>query len=112
MVLSPISVRNGKTQIGFGSSCGYLTFTRDAVGDRVYEGLKNDREAVEKALGVPASWDSDGRKHYISSQERFTGILDEHRKQVQSWLADRVNRYVNVFRPRIVPREPVITSCF
>jgi hypothetical protein len=79
----------------------YLTFPRGAIGDRLYEELEIDREAIGKALGVPASWESDGQKHWIISQEHVTGMLDEHGQQVQSWLADCVNRYVNVFRPRL-----------
>jgi hypothetical protein len=79
----------------------YLTFPKGAVGDRLYEGLQNDKEAVDKALGVPVSWESDGQKHWIISNEHFTGVFDKHRQQVHSWLADRVNRYVDVFRPRL-----------
>ena len=79
----------------------YLAFPKGPVGDRLHEGLRSDKEAIEKALGIPVSWESDGQKHYITSDEHFTGILDEHRKQVQSWLSDRIDRYVDVFRPRL-----------
>jgi hypothetical protein len=85
-----------------GSEIGtFLTFPQTAISDRLYEGLRNDQEAIEKALDIPVSWESEGQKHWIVSRERFTGILDEHRPQVQLWLADHVNRYVSVFRPRL-----------
>jgi hypothetical protein len=68
----------------------------------LYQGLEADKQAIRKSLGVPVDWESDGAKHWIISRQDFTGnLIDDHRESVQSWLADRVNRYVNVFGPRI-----------
>jgi hypothetical protein len=81
----------------------YLTFSKGPLGDRMYRTLEEDKDAIEKAIGVSISWESDGAKHWIISREQFTGgvLIEQHRQHVQSWFADRVNRYVNVFRPRI-----------
>jgi hypothetical protein len=80
----------------------YLTFSRGALADRIYAGLSADRDEIDKALGVPVAWTSDGAKHYVSARESFLGsLLDERRNEIITWLADRVNRFVTVFRPRI-----------
>jgi hypothetical protein len=80
----------------------YLTFKKGAIGNRLYQSLQADKQAIEESLGVAVEWESDGAKHWIISRQHFTGVLiDDHREAVQSWLTDRVNRYVNVFRPRI-----------
>jgi len=81
----------------------YLTFAKGSDGDRLYKMLEEDKDAVTTALGVPADWESDGAKHWIISRRQFSNgvLIEDHRQEVQSWLADRVNRYVNVFRPRI-----------
>jgi hypothetical protein len=80
----------------------YLTFAKGPIGDRLYKILEGDKESVNDALGVPVSWESDGAKHWIIDREFFTGVLiEEHRSQIHSWFIDRVNRFINVFRPRI-----------
>ena len=81
----------------------YLTFSKGPIGDRIFERLKEDSNSINQALGVPGVvWESDGKKHWISSRQSFSGILiEEHREEVRAWLSDRVNRFVTVFRPRI-----------
>jgi hypothetical protein len=80
----------------------FLTFPRGPIGDRLYATLEADRSTVERELGVPVHWKSDGQKHYISTFTAFGGsLLVEHAVEVRRALADWTNRYVNVFRPRI-----------
>jgi hypothetical protein len=80
----------------------YLTFGRGPIGDRLYAALERDRAAVERDLGVPAVWKSDGVKHFISTEQKFPGpLLDVSAVDVRRKLADWTNRYVNTFRPRI-----------
>jgi hypothetical protein len=81
----------------------YLTFYKGPIADRLYEALETDKDEIERSLGVPIRWDSDGSKHWISSWETYKGsLLDEHAEELQEMMADRVNRFVNVFRPRLV----------
>jgi hypothetical protein len=80
----------------------YLTFMKGPIGDRLYKILEADKDSVDEALGVPVAWESDGAKHWIIDRAFFTGVLiEDHRVQIHAWFADRVNRFVNVFRPRI-----------
>lgn len=64
--------------------------------------LKDEAGDIERALGVPVEWRED-RDHYsIATARSFPGsLLDDHRAEVQALLADWVNRYVGVFRPRL-----------
>jgi len=81
----------------------YLTFAKGPTGNRLYAALSEDKEAIEKELGIPVQWDSDGKKHWISAPETsYTGrLIEDHGPEVQTMMADRVNRFVNVFRPRL-----------
>jgi len=87
-----------------GQSAGvYLTFAKGPIGDRLYAALNADRESIEMEIGIPVEWESDGKKHVISSPERsYSGrLIEDHGPEVQAMMADRVNRFVNVFRPRL-----------
>lgn len=80
----------------------YLTFTKGPIGDRLYAALKDDKDAIERALGIPVEWESDGVKHWIVTANNYTGdLLKDHAQELQALMADHVNRYVNVFRPRL-----------
>jgi hypothetical protein len=80
----------------------YLTFYKGPIGDRLYEALRNDRDEIERSIGIPLRWDSDGTKHWISSWESYKGsLIDDHAAELQAMMADRVNRFINVFRPRL-----------
>lgn len=80
----------------------YLTFSKGPIGDRLYEALLEDRDDIDVALGGQIGWESDGEKHWIIERKPFTGVLlEEHRGEVIDWLAERVNKFITVFRPRI-----------
>lgn len=80
----------------------YLTFSKGPIGDRMYAALKDDKEDIERALGIPVEWESDGKKHMIVTANDYAGrLLEDHAEQIRATMADHVNRYVNVFRPRL-----------
>ena len=80
----------------------YLTFTKGPIGDRLYAALKDDKVEIERALGIPVEWESDGAKHWIVSAKNYGGrLIEDHAEEIQARMADHVNRYVNVFRPRL-----------
>jgi hypothetical protein len=81
----------------------YLTFAKGPVGNRLYEALKEDKEAIEREIGIPVQWESDGTKHWISAPETsYRGrLIEDNGPAVRAMMADRVNRFVNVFRPRL-----------
>lgn len=80
----------------------YLTFAKGAVGDRLYEALLADRDAIDAALAVPVDWHVAQGKGWVVAKRSYSGtILKDHRHDVQAFMRDRVNRFVNVFRGRI-----------
>jgi hypothetical protein len=80
----------------------YLTFSKGPIGDRLYAALRDDKAEIERALGIPVEWESDGVKHWIVTANNFAGDLIRDRSaELEPLLADHVNRYVNVFRPRL-----------
>lgn len=80
----------------------YLTFSKGPIGDRLYAALEGDKEEIERALGIPVEWDSDGKKHWIVTANNYSGrLLEDHADEIRKTMADHVNRYVNVFRPRL-----------
>jgi hypothetical protein len=80
----------------------YLRFIKGEYGDELYEALKEDQEAINSELGIPVTWESDGKKHSVASRQKGIDALDvSRRKEVKEFLSDRVNRFINVFRPRL-----------
>ena len=75
------------------------------IGDRLYSALAADRESISKALGVPVEWKSKDQKHVIETLKRsksFSGsIPEDHPDELRQYLADVLNRYINVFKPRL-----------
>ncbi len=80
----------------------FLTFTRGNLADRIFEHLSKDKVRIEAELGIPVSWDSEKGKHSVSSGKNFPNLRDPiYRTEIKTFLADRSNRFVNVFRHRI-----------
>lgn len=74
----------------------------DDFGNRIFERLSENKNLIEKELGVPVEWTSKDGKHRISSSKKFPDLKDPtYRTEIKDFLADRSNRFVNVFRPRI-----------
>lgn len=79
-----------------------LTFTRGPNGDRLYQALEADRELVETDLGVPVEWISNEGKHTVTTSTRFPDLRAAvYRDSMKTWLANRINRFVNAFGPRL-----------
>ena len=81
----------------------YLTFFKGSFGDMLYAGLVNDKESIEKELGIPGIWwESKNGKHSIGVYTVFPDLYTpQYREPIKLWLADHANLFVNVFRPRI-----------
>lgn len=87
-----------------GSAGVYLTFSKGPVGDRLYQALKEDQAAIDQELGLPGiQWDSTGGKHKVRSAiSGYPGqLIEDHGPEIRAALADRVARFVKVFRPRL-----------
>ena len=94
---------NASLRLSSNEAAVWLILTKGALADRLYARLYEDREAIEAELGIPVEWESEaGGKYRIATKKRFPDLkAPEHREEIRCWLADRVNRFVNVFRPRL-----------
>lgn len=75
-------------------------------GERVFEQLLEDREEIEKDIGVPVKWSTDDPEdsnRWIESRKRLPDNPKDttYRSEIKEFFVDRANRFVNVFRPRI-----------
>jgi hypothetical protein len=87
---------------GGGKAGVYLTFRRGPIGDRIYAALLEDRSAIDAAIGHPVKWSSTDKWQAIQIWRDFGDhMLTQHRAEVQAWLGDVTNRFINAFRPRI-----------
>lgn len=81
----------------------YLTFGKGAVGDRLFAAIEKDKDEINSALNLPVEWSEigDGRRRVIAKKNFPGSLLEQSREGTQIWLADAVQRFVSVFRPRI-----------
>lgn len=79
-----------------------MTFASTPLGEMLFKKLLDDRETIDKELGIPVDWNGKDGKHWISAKTNFPDLQSiEYRKPIQSWLIENMNLFVNVFRPRI-----------
>ena len=80
----------------------YISFRREPVSDRIYAALLADQAAINEAIGQPVQWRSTDKWQSVQIWREFGDqMLTQRRAEVQAWLGDLVNRFVNTFRPRI-----------
>lgn len=80
----------------------FLSSSRNTAGEYAMQAIAEDWSAVKDQLGGSTRLDEkDGRPRIIDSLT--VGPLDrsEVRKRGFTWLAERVNTFVNVMRPRV-----------
>jgi hypothetical protein len=102
---APISwlsvTRNSRT----GEVSVFLSSHRDTPGGSAMQAIVDDWDAVEDQLGGSARVDDtkirDGRPTIIDSRQFGDLNQPDVRKRAFEWLAERVNTFVNVIRPRI-----------
>jgi hypothetical protein len=80
----------------------YLSGQRDTVGDYARQTIVDEWHAVKELLGGTAKVTEEGGRFVILDCRKF-GPLDqpEVRSDASAWLAERVNTFVNVMRPRV-----------
>ena len=80
----------------------YLRFTKGNFGDSAYHRLLEDREAIDEELVIPVEWKSVGGQHSVIIRRDYANPLDEaHREEILAFFANTLNKFVNVFRPRL-----------
>ncbi|MEH3145269.1 MAG: hypothetical protein PGN34_07950 [Methylobacterium frigidaeris] len=81
----------------------FLSSTRGTVGERASQAIAEEWDTVSQELGGSARLYKDSYDRPRIGDTAVFAMLDDpaHRQKAFSWLAERVNRFVNVLRPRI-----------
>tara|TARA_R110001599_G_scaffold353847_1_gene600008 strand:- start:12916 stop:13248 length:333 start_codon:yes stop_codon:yes gene_type:complete len=80
----------------------YLRFTRGNFGDTAYQRLSEERENIDRELGIPIEWQSIGGQHSVIIRRNYDKPLDKsHREEILDFFAVILNLFVNAFRPRL-----------
>jgi hypothetical protein len=80
----------------------FLTFTKGDLANHFYEALLDEKDEINKDIGIPLVWDSDGDKHKIISRLDITDIRSkDNEEKLIKYYSDTINRFVNTFRPRL-----------
>ena len=84
----------------------YLRFAKGSLSDRLWEGLQAERQEIEEEIGLPLKWKDDPSGNYgigTSKTYKDSEALKalENREEIQSYLRDTLNRFVNAIRPRL-----------
>jgi hypothetical protein len=80
----------------------FLSSSRNSAGEYAMQAIASDWDLVKGQLGGTAKLvEREGRPRIIDSL--VVGPLDqaEVRKRAFAWLAERVNSFVNIVRPRV-----------
>jgi len=80
----------------------FLTFIRGEFANLAYADLLSQRDAIDAELGIQIDWQSDGEKHKLLLNKHFPDLRAvENRAAIKAFFSDTLNRFVNVFRPRL-----------
>ncbi len=81
----------------------YLNFTRGSFADAAFGQLLLERDAIDEELGVNVVWYTpEDDLHSVAITRKFSDLTaDENQKEIKEFFADNINRFVNVFRPRL-----------
>jgi hypothetical protein len=80
----------------------YLSSHRNTAGDYARQAIVDDWDSVKDQLGGTAKVIEESGRSLIRDSHIFGGLDQaEVRKKAFAWLAERVNTFVNVLRPRV-----------
>jgi hypothetical protein len=78
----------------------YLRFTEGAFADLAFSRLSEDRQAIDEELGMPTLWQPND--HTVAVRFPLPDLFAaDSRPKIKQFFADSINRFVNVFRPRL-----------
>jgi hypothetical protein len=80
----------------------YLRLASGHFGEEAWRCLLGDRDAIERELGNKPIWELKNGKYTIATRIPLRNFGDENeRERLQRWLAEWIDRYINVFRSRM-----------
>jgi hypothetical protein len=81
----------------------YLTFATGSLAERLWHGLRDEQDEIEREIGLPLKWNNRRKGKYGVSTNKIYDDLKapRHREEIQIFMRDALNRFVNAFRPRL-----------
>jgi len=69
-----------------------------SIAERLFDGLKREKDAIESELGMTVLWQDEGDgKYTIAARKPVPDVTaPEQRLDIIGWLRDTTNRFVNV----------------
>lgn len=82
---------------------GVMLRLRGSIGGEVYSSLLLNKEQIEKDFGSPLKWSirDDGQFSVSAHIDNIDALSASDTAKAISYLQDTVNRFINVFRPRL-----------
>lgn len=80
----------------------FLAFRKGEFSDLAYEKLLEEQGEINEELGIEVEWKSENGKNRITINMYLEELFAENSKEkIKCFFEDSVNRFVNVFRPRL-----------
>jgi hypothetical protein len=80
----------------------FLSSHRNSAGDYAMQAIADEWGAVKEQLGGTSRLiEKDGRPRILDTRKFGPLEQPEVRREAFAWLAERVNTFVNVMRPRV-----------
>ena len=81
----------------------FLRFTRGDRSNQIYNKLFAEQEIINKELGLDACWSSHEGQHTIMTYRSVPDLFaEQNQREIREFFCDSINRFVNVFRPRLI----------
>ncbi|MEZ5535984.1 MAG: DUF4268 domain-containing protein [Thiolinea sp.] len=80
----------------------FLRFRKGEFAELAYHKLLQDQAEIDAELGIDVEWSSVNGKNSITAVKYYNDLFSpENREDIKAFFSDTVNRFVNVFRPRL-----------
>lgn len=80
----------------------FLGFRKGEFSEIAFDKLSAEQETINHELEIEVEWNSQDGRNTIAVRQNFDDLFaDKNREHIKSFLEDTVNRFVNVFRPKL-----------
>lgn len=80
-----------------------LRFASGSLAERLWEGLFAEQEEIEKEIGLALKWNKPpSGKYGVGTSTTYDELrASKNREELQAYIRDTLNHFVNAFRPRL-----------